>query len=338
MITISLDASGGDFAPLSVLKGAEIAAADKYHNIKYKIYGDREKISHIVQKSEKLSVISDIYHCESFISAEDKPAAAIRNSRGTSMRMAIEAVKNGEADAAVSSGNTGALMALSKILLGMIPGIDRPAICTLLPAKDRDITMLDLGANIECTSENLYQFALMGLAFSKVILNRDNPKIALLNIGSEEIKGRDEVRQAYQLLKEIDDQINFIGYIEGNEIVEGKADVVVTDGFSGNIALKTAEGTAKICKAYLKEELSSSLLAKIGMLFCMPALKNLYKKIDPRLKNGAMLIGLNGIVIKSHGNADEIAFANAINVAYSLALRNINQQISAEILENNYEQ
>ena len=265
------------------------------------------------------------------IAAHEKPSVAIRQGKNSSMGMAIDAVKTGKAEAVVSAGNTGALMAISKIALRTLAGIDRPAICSLFPTVNGQAVMLDLGANTECTAENLFQFAVMGEAFARVVLARKSPSIGILNIGSEAGKGIDSVRRAADMLTNTHLPLNFYGFIEGNDIAAGVVDVVVTDGFSGNIALKTAEGAGKLCADFLKKGLNSSPRAMLGALLAKPALKSVFKKIDPRSHNGGMFIGLNGIVVKSHGGTDEIGFANAIEVTRNLMNDKINQQIIDEI-------
>lgn len=329
-VTIALDAMGGDFAPQAVIDGAA-KIAEQRSDIFFKIYGDEEKIKPLIANHNALKSCSFVIHTTSVIGAADKVTHAIHHGKESSMWLAIQAHKNGEADAVVSSGNTGALMAISKILLKTIPGVDRPAITTLLPNSSGKIAMLDLGANVDCNSENLLQFALMGNAYAKIVLNISQPKIGLLNIGSEDVKGNDVVRAALSLIKEQASHLNFIGFVEGNDICSGSMDVVVTDGFTGNIALKTVEGTAKMMKSLIKEVISSSFLAKLALLLIKPSLKKINSRIDPRLYNGAMFLGLNGIVVKSHGWADAISFESAINVAISLVEGKINEQINQEL-------
>jgi glycerol-3-phosphate acyltransferase PlsX len=246
------------------------------------------------------------------------------------MGMAINAVKVKDAHAVVSSGNTGALMAIAKVALRTLPGIDRPAIVGLFPAIDRKIVALDLGANAECEASNLVQFAIMGDAFAKVILEKSKPSIGLLNIGSEDIKGNEIVKSASQILSELN-CLNYTGYVEADDLPRGVVDVVVADGFSGNIAIKMAEGTAFLCRKLLEKAFKSSIFAKLGYLLVKSALKDTFKRIDGRYYNGAMLVGLNGVVVKSHGGADKVAFANAVEVAIELSLHDINQKIIQEI-------
>ena len=265
MVTIALDAMGGDRAPYAVIE-AVISSCKKNSNLRCIVYGDSRKINALLPANSPILKQIEIRHTDQVISDSDKPSAVLRGSKSSSMRLAIEAVKDAEADAMVSAGNTGALMAISKIVLRTLPLIDRPAIIGILPTTSGRCAMLDLGANAECSSENLLQFAVMGCAFSRAALGVNNPTVGLLNIGSEDVKGNDVVKAAAQLMRDSTMLTNFVGYIEGTDIATGKVDVVVTDGFSGNIALKTAEGTAKLCRHVLKEGLSSSLLARIGAL------------------------------------------------------------------------
>jgi glycerol-3-phosphate acyltransferase PlsX len=335
-VTISLDAMGGDKAPLSVIKGAchqaSINAANNIE-VKFLFYGDEKQITPLITQYQdpKAKLNYQIIHCDKVISSDEKPSTALRQGKNSSMWLAIEAVANKQADAVVSSGNTGALMAISRIVLRSLNDIHRPAIAGLIPSLKGNVAMLDLGANAECSAENLFEFAIMGDAFAKVMLGLKNPRIGLLNIGSEEVKGNDVIRLASSLIKESAPSLNFIGYVEGNEIAEGTADVVVADGFSGNIALKTAEGTAKFCKDIMRTSFESSFLAKLGYLLARASIKKASSKLDARLYNGAMFLGLNGIVVKSHGSSEHIGFANAIAVATELAKNNINDKINQEM-------
>lgn len=332
-IVVALDAMGGDYAPTAVIEGAN-EALESYRNskidIEYLIFGHKDIISPIVDRFPYLKSFSSIIHSEFKVESEDRPSHALRNSKNTSMGMAVNAVKQHDAHAMVSSGNTGALMAIAKVALRTLPGITRPAIVGLFPAIDRKVVALDLGANAECEPNNLVQFAIMGDAFAKVILGNPKPSIGLLNIGSEEIKGNEVVKTAAQILHN-QDCLNFIGFVEADDIPRGAVDVVVADGFSGNVAIKMAEGTAFLCRKLLEKAFKSSFLAKIGYLFAKKALKDTFNKIDGRYYNGAMLIGLNGVVVKSHGGADKTAFANAVKVAVELSFHNINQKIIQEI-------
>jgi glycerol-3-phosphate acyltransferase PlsX len=330
-IKIALDCMGGDNSPKTVIEGANIIASQN-KNVYFLLYGKSDEIELELKNCSKLKDRYTIIHTDQVISSDEKPSLALRRGTKSSMRLAINAVKEGQADVAVSAGNTGALMAISKIVLRSLPSIDRPAIVTSIPnQKNSGTVLLDMGANVECDSDVLFQFAIMGHAFAKTALNIKNPKIGILNIGSEDLKGNDAVRNAALLLKESDLKDNFYGYVEGNDITKGTVDVVVTDGFTGNISLKVIEGTAKMVNNILREAFTSSIMSKIGYLLARCAIAKSSKKMDPRLHNGAMLIGLNGVVVKSHGGADSIGFANAISVAISLIKDNINEKISNEI-------
>ncbi len=329
-LTLALDAMGGDKAPESVIEAAA-DARDRYPGIHYLIYGDEARLAPLVKNYKKLPACSTVIHCEKRIANDEKPSAALRGGKGSSMWEAIAAVKEGKAQGIVSAGNTGALMAIARLQLRTLPGIDRPAIVSTVPTKYGDCVMLDLGANLDCTSEHLFQFAVMGDAFARAVLGHEKPRIGLLNVGSEETKGNDVIRETHERLKKTDLPLSFHGYVEGHDIACGKVDVVVADGFAGNVALKTAEGVGDLCAHFLKMAFRSSLLSKIGYLFCRPALTMLFKRLDPRHYNGAMLVGLNGIVVKSHGGMDGLGFANAIGVAVEIAKHNINELISEEM-------
>jgi glycerol-3-phosphate acyltransferase PlsX len=333
---ISLDAMGGDNAPESIIEGANIISCAR-SDIEFLIYGDQSKINPILSKFPVLEKVSKLIHTDVYISSDEKPSVALRRGAQSSMRLAINSVKSGESSAIISAGNTGALMAISKVILRALPDIDRPAIVTALPnIKGTKTIMLDMGANIDCSSEILYQFAVMGYVFAKVAHKIEKPKIGLLNVGSEDLKGNDMVRSASSLIKESDLSDYFYGYVEGDDICKGDIDVVVTDGFTGNISLKSIEGTAKLISHTLEKGFRTSLLSKLGYLLAKPALTKTFKEIDPKSHNGAMLIGLNGIVVKSHGGAEKYSFANAIEVAIRLVEDNINQKIIQEIESSNY--
>jgi len=322
---------GGDNAPKIVIEGAEIVASSK-KDVHFLFYGDSSKINLLIKNYPKLKNRYTIIHTDQEISSDEKPSIALRRGTQSSMRLAINAVKEGEADVAVSAGNTGALMAIAKIVLRPLPSIERPAIVTSIPnQKNSGTVLLDMGANVECDSDVLFQFAVMGHAFAKIALKIKDPKIGILNIGSEDLKGNDAVRSAALLIKESDLKDNFYGYVEGNDITKGTVDVVVTDGFTGNISLKVIEGTAKMVTELLREAFSRSFISKIGYLLAKTAIKKSTQKMDPRLHNGAMLIGLNGVVVKSHGGTDSLGFSNAISVAISLVKDKINEQISNEL-------
>lgn len=329
-LIISVDAMGGDHAPVSVIEGVA-SVAKKDPSVFFFLYGDENKILPLAKQFGLASDRFKIHHTTSVVKADDKPSTAIRAGRESSMWKAIMSVRNGYAQAVVSAGNTGALMAMSKICLGTLSGIDRPAIAAILPSYNGPIVALDLGANAECNSQNLVEFSVMGHVLHHVLFDVKKPSIGLLNIGSEETKGREEIREAASILKGFGDKLNFYGFVEGNDICMGKTHVVVSDGFSGNVALKTIEGTAKFLGKSLKQVFSKSLLAKIGILFAAPGLLKLKKKFDPRRYNGAMFLGLNGISVKSHGGADAFSFACAIESAIRMARNNLCSKIKDEL-------
>lgn len=327
---IALDAMGGDHAPAIVVDGAALARI-RYPQIKFIFFGDEAKIAPLIAKYPDLQACSELRHTTDVVSAEMKPSLALRQGRKSSMRLAINAVDDGEACCVVSAGNTGALMAMAKFVLKTLPGIDRPAIAALIPTEAGESVMLDLGANIECDAENLVQFALMGAIFCNTVLGRSEPTIGLLNIGTEELKGHDEVRIAAAILRERPIPGRLLGFVEGNDITAGTADVIVTDGFSGNIALKSIEGAAKLVSHFLRQTITSSWLAKIGYLLSRSAFARLKKRVDPRRYNGAMFLGLQGVCVKSHGGTDGEGFANAIGVAHDLVAHGFNERIAKEL-------
>ena len=327
---ISIDAMGGDFAPRSVLEGVALAAK-QHKDLFFFLFGNEDILVPLIKEIGIPSGRYKIHHTTQVIKGTDKPSQAIRTGRESSMWQAIMAVRNGYARAVVSAGNTGALMAMSKICLGTIPSIDRPAIAAVLPSQNGPTVCLDLGANAECDAQNLVEFAVMGDVLYKVLFNEDRPVIGLLNIGSEETKGREEIREAAAQLKEYGDRLNFKGFVEGNDIALGNAQVFVSDGFSGNIALKTLEGTAKFIASSLKKEVKKSVLGLIGFGIAASALKRFKNKVDPRKYNGAMFVGLNGISVKSHGGADSFSFACAIDAAARMAKNDLCEKIKSEM-------
>jgi glycerol-3-phosphate acyltransferase PlsX len=321
---------GGDRAPDIVVAGVAFAHA-RNPDLSFLLYGDEQRIKPLVDLRPELISSVDIRHTPDYISNDMKPSHALRQGRNSSMRLAINAVTSGEASSVVSAGNTGALMAMSKFVFKTLPGIDRPAIASILPTQRGECVMLDLGANVECDAENLVQFALMGAIFCRAVLGKSNPTIGLLNIGEEELKGHDEIRAASAIIRERPLPGTFHGFVEGDSIAEGLVDVVVSDGFSGNIALKTAEGTAKLLAYFLKDSLKSSLLSKVGYLLARGALAEFKKKVDPRRYNGAMFLGLQGVCVKSHGGTDHLGFANALGVAFDLTEHHFNDRIRDEL-------
>lgn len=332
---IALDAMGGDEGPEMVLAGAS-TALERYPKLSFLIFGDEACVAPVLKKYPALAAVSELRHTPDSISPSMKPSLALRQGRKSSMRLAINAVSSGEAISVVSAGNTGALMAMAKYVLKTMPGIDRPAIATVFPTQKGECVVLDLGANLECDAENLVQFALMGAIFCSAVLGVKNPTIGLLNIGVEEMKGHDEVRTAAAILRERPVPGSFHGYVEGNDIMTGTVDVVVTDGFSGNIALKTAEGTAKFMAHLIRHAFESSLMAKIGYLFARGSLHRMKLRADPRRYNGAMFLGLQGVCVKSHGGTDHEGFANAIGVAHDLVAHRFNERIG-EALASHYD-
>ena len=329
-ITIALDAMGGDSAPGIVLKGADIAR-QRYPSIDYLLFGDEEMVRPLLAKLPALSDTTTLVHTNEIVADDAKPSAALRSGRGSSMRLAIDAVADGRAAGVVSAGNTGALMAMAKFVLKMLPGIDRPAIASFFPTQRGESVMLDLGANIECDAENLVQFALMGDVFARTVLGLIEPTVGLLNVGEEDLKGNDAVRGASARLRLAVTPIRFYGFVEGDDIAAGTVDVVVTDGFTGNVAVKTAEGTAKLFAEFLEAAFRHSLPARIGYLFARGALRKLRMRCDPRRYNGAMLLGLNGIAVKSHGSTDAFGFANAIGVAVDMNVNGFLNKIRVEL-------
>lgn len=328
-LVISIDAMGGDNSPRIVVEGISLAHK-KNQDIRFLLFGDEAKVAEEMKRFPKMNEYCTIINSPEIVRNEDKPSQVIRN-KNTSMYMAIDAVRKGEAKAVISAGNTGALMAISKMLLKTIQRIHRPAICTGIPHKNGMCVMLDLGANTECSAVNLAEFAIIGNILARHTLDVARPKIALLNIGAEEMKGREEIHQAAKMIKNTHLDLNFIGYIEPHQIGEGYADVIVSDGFTGNIALKTMEGTAKLISGVLKSTIKKSIWAKIGLPFLLPVISGLKKSMDPRKYNGAMFVGLNGLSVKSHGGTDALGFSYAIDNASKLVRQDFVQTIRDEI-------
>ena len=329
---IAIDAMGGDAGPAAMIAGAS-RALRKDPTLQFAFYGDEKQVAAQIDAHRNLARQSQIIHSPEAISASEKPSQAIRRARTTSMGMAINAVKGQIADAALSGGNTGALMAMSKLALRTMPGIDRPALAALLPTLgESDCVMLDLGANTECDAQNLVQFAVMGAAYARCVLGIAQPRVKLLNIGTEELKGTDELKDAAGLLRDADYlPFRFDGFTEGDQLSRGAVDVVVTDGFSGNIALKTAEGTARFVTDLLRRAFKSSLRSKAGFALSRPALNLLKVHLDPNNHNGAVFLGLNGLVVKSHGSANSKGVANAIRVAASMVRNDITRKIGDDL-------
>ena len=311
-IRISIDAMGGDFGT-AVCVPAGLQLARQRDELSLILVGQAEKIEPLVQGFENIASRVRIVDAREVVGMDESPSDALRKKKNSSLRVATDLVRQGDADACVSAGNTGALMATGCFVLKTLPGISRPAIMTAVPTMEGHVHMLDVGANTDCTPENLFQFAVMGSVVASEIENISQPRIGLLNIGVEDIKGNDSVREAAALLSA--SALNYIGFVEGNDIFGQKADVVVCDGFSGNVALKSIEGTSQLITHYLRQEFKSGLYEKLVGMIALPILNSLTAKLDPRRYNGASLVGLNGIVIKSHGGADQVAFQQAIKTA-----------------------
>ena len=329
---IAVDAMGGDEGVRVMIEGAALARR-RHDRFKFLLVGDEDRIKAALDDHPNLRAASEILHCDDVVAGDEKPTQALRRAKTTSMGLAINAVKTGAAGAAVSAGNTGALMAMAKLALRTMPGIDRPALSALMPTLgDNDVVMLDLGANTECDARNLVQFSIMGAAYSRIITGRDRPRVRLLNIGSEETKGTDALREAAaQLYAHSELSLQFDGFTEADKINRGDVDVVVTDGFSGNIALKAIEGTARFVADLLRRSFASSLRSKVGFLISRPATELLKHHLDPNNHNGAVFLGLNGIVVKSHGSASALGVANAVAVTARLLEEKLTKRIAAEL-------
>ncbi len=331
---IAIDAMGGDEGVRVMVAGAALARA-QHDRFRFLFVGDETRIRAALDNHPNLNAVSEILHTSEEVQDEDKPSQALRKSKNSSMGLAINAVKQGDVSAAVSAGNTGALMAMAKVALRTMPGIDRPALAALMPTiEETDVVMLDLGANTECDARNLTQFAVMGAAYSRIIFGFDKPRVKLLNIGTEEQKGTGALQEAAANLRGATNlHMDFKGFTEADKLSRGDADVIVTDGFSGNIALKSLEGTARFVTDLLKRSFMSSLRSKIGFLISRPATELLRHHLDPNNHNGAVFLGLNGVVVKSHGSATAKGVANAVKVAARLVEESITERI-AEDLEN----
>lgn len=323
--SLAIDAMGGDAAPEVVLDGLELAA-ERHPQARFLLVGDEARVGGALARRKRAARVCSLRHAPEVVSGDLKPTAALR-MRGSSMRIAIDAVAAGEAAGIVSAGNTGALMALAKIVIKTMPEIDRPALAAIGPSARGDVVLLDLGANVQCDARNLVEFAIMGDAFARVALGLTTPSIGLLNVGSEELKGDDRVRAAAEILRDSHVGSQFRGFIEGHDITAGTVDVVVTDGFTGNVALKTGEGALKLMRDLLRQVFTSSVPARLGYLLARPALDRLREWMDPRRYNGAILLGLNGVVVKSHGGTDALGFAHAVDVAMDMVTHGYNDRI-----------
>ncbi len=315
MITLALDAMGGDKGPAIAVYGVKIAL-EELPNLNVILFGDKDQLLPIIKKAKLDLSRVELHHTPDFITHDMKPSYAFRKMKNSSMALAVSSVKEGKADAVVSAGNTGALVAFGLFTFRTLPGVGRPAIASLVPGLEQGSLMLDLGANSEASTRNLVESALMGHIYAKVILDLENPSIGLLNMGVEDLKGNTRVKEAFSILSQEEMGLNFKGFIEGNDITANTVNVVVTDGFTGNIALKTSEGVIKtmmeIAKSHARSSLLQRMLFKVGMIFGAPTLLAVKKRMDPRRYNGAWLLGINGICVKSHGNTDEYGFYRAI--------------------------
>jgi glycerol-3-phosphate acyltransferase PlsX len=334
-VRIALDAMGGDVGASVVIPGAAISLI-RHPDTEFLLFGDRGAIDAQLAKHPALKAVSSVIHTDVAVSMHDKPSQALRRGRKTSsMWLAIDSVKKGEADVAVSAGNTGALMAMARFCLRTLPGVDSPAIAAVWPTVRGDSVVLDLGATIGGDARHLVTLAMLGSAMASVLFDLTKPTVGLLNIGVEEIKGREEIREAAELLRAMNlPQLEYTGFVEGDGIGRGDADVIVAEGFSGNIALKAAEGTARQIMDLLRAEISRSWLSKIGYMLARPAFRALRDKLDPKKSNGGVLLGLNGVVVKSHGGTDADGFAYAVDVGYEMArydlLNKINQMLKRD--------
>ncbi len=328
--TLALDAMGGDHGP-SVVVPAAAQALGRHRDLRVVLTGPRDQLAELLaqsgaQESERLV----LHHASQVVGMDEPPSQALRSKRDSSMRVAIDLVKRGEADGCVSAGNTGALMATARYVLKTLPGIDRPAIMSTIPSRAGATHMLDLGANVDCTAEHLFQFAVMGAVAVEAIYGLERPRVGLLNIGEEEIKGNDQVKRAAEMLSNAD-AIHYVGYVEGDDIFGDDVDVVVCDGFVGNVALKSSEGCATLISDFMREEFQRNLWTRLAGMVALPVLKALRRRIDPRRYNGASLLGLRGIALKSHGGADAFAFGKAIDTAYTEVSRGVPTLIDERI-------
>ena len=320
---------GGDYGPSEIIPAA-LFSLKKYKQLNLILVGKEETLREELKKHSSLGHERiSISHASEIVAMDEPPSQALRSKKESSMRIAIELVRDGHAKACVSAGNTGALMATARFILKMLPGMDRPAICTTLPGKKGYTHVLDLGANVDSSSEQLFQFAIMGAQLASAVKNKDNPTIALLNIGEENIKGNDRVKQAATLLEE--SHLNYVGYVEGNNLYTGDVDVIVCDGFVGNVAIKASEGVASFLRHHVNKAFMSNIYSRFAALIAMPVLKSLESKIDPKRYNGASLLGLRGIVIKSHGGAERVSFATAIDEAIIEVKNNIPERINEKL-------
>ncbi|MCZ6605627.1 MAG: phosphate acyltransferase PlsX [Alphaproteobacteria bacterium] len=329
-MTIALDAMGGDKAPDAVVAGANIARK-RHPEVRFVFFGDAKLIEPRLRRFKSLAKVARVVNAPEVVAADARPSQVVRTGRDTSMWKAVEAVRDGAADGVVSAGNTGALMAAAMFTLRTLPDIDRPAIAGFMPSLRGETVLLDLGANVKCDARNLVQFAVMGEVYCRTLLGAQEPKVALLNVGTEETKGNEILKEAAEILAAADLPVTFCGFVEGDDITAGTVDVIVTDGFTGNVALKTVEGAAKLIGQYIRQSFRSSLMAGIGYLFARRAFAKMRRRTDPRRYNGAMLLGLNGICVKSHGGTDALGFATAIGVAVDMVRNDANELIAEHL-------
>lgn len=332
-ITISVDAMGGDLGPAAIVAGIDLSAK-KNPNVSFLVFGPEPELTPLIEK-RRLGDRCKVRDVREVVRMDDKPSHVMRHGKGTSMWAAVEAVKAGEADAVVSCGNTGALMAVSMLGLRKLPGVDRPAIAILWPSQNPGgfNVMLDVGADVKAEPKDLVQYALMGASYARNGLGQKRPRIGLLNVGTEENKGRSEIREAHDLITGVaaDAEFEFVGFVEGGDIPSNRVDVIVTDGFTGNVALKTGEGTASLIRELLREAFSATPLSRIAALLALTSLRRLSKRIDPRRVNGGVFLGLNGTVVKSHGSADATGISAAIKLAFRLAESRFNERLAARV-------
>ena len=327
-VTVAIDCMGGDHGP-EVTVQAALDFVRKHEDVRAILVGIEEKIRPFLGQADQSRLV--IRHASEVVAMDESPALAIRTKKDSSMRVALDLVKSGEADACVSAGNTGALMAISRFVLKMLPGIDRPAICAVLPTMSGHVHVLDLGANVDCSPEHLLQFGIMGASLVGAIEHKDWPTVGILNIGEEDIKGNDVVKRAAELLK--DSGLNFVGNIEGDGLYKGEAEVVVCDGFVGNVALKASEGLAQMLATFLRQEFGRNLLTKLAALVALPVIRHFKRRVDHRRYNGASLLGLRGIVVKSHGSADAFSFGNALDRAAETVRNGVLERISKRVAQ-----
>ena len=327
-VTVAIDCMGGDHGP-DVTVQAALDFVHKHEDVRVLLVGIEGRLSPLLEDVSHSRIL--IRHASEIVEMDESPALAIRNKKDSSMRVALDLVKSGEADACVSAGNTGALMAISRFVLKMLPGIDRPAICGVLPTVSGHVHVLDLGANVDCTPEHLLQFGIMGASLVGAIEHKDRPSVGILNIGEEDIKGNDVVKRAAELLK--DSGLNFVGNVEGDGLYKGEAEVIVCDGFVGNVALKASEGLAQMLGTFLRQEFGRNVLTKLIAILAIPVLRHFKRRVDHRRYNGASLLGLKGIVVKSHGSADVFSFRNALERAADMVRSGVLARITERVAQ-----